>query len=174
MLNRCRQDRSATFRGSLLSLAATLLLACANDLTKPASTDVPPLADQTARIHVVVDPRPEGITVTTLTIDAQALALGAYQGRFRFDPKALELLDVTMPPDNHRFVNTNGADQGEIRFAGFTVTKFESPVALVMRFRARRELRLQDLSAKLEVVGDIMGEQLEPDRILEPALRLAR
>ncbi|UCG88472.1 MAG: hypothetical protein JSW71_07995, partial [Gemmatimonadota bacterium] len=99
---------------------------------------------------------------------------GAYQGRFRFDPQALEFVDVTMPEDNYRFVNTNGAAEGEIRFAGFTVTEFESPVALVMRFRSKRELRLEDMSAELEVVGDILGEEVKRENILEPSMQIAR
>jgi hypothetical protein len=48
-----------------------------------------------------------------LMIDARSLELGAYQGRFHFDPKALKLIEVTMPEDNYRFVNANGAAEGD-------------------------------------------------------------
>jgi hypothetical protein len=61
-----------------------------------------------------------------------------------------------------------------IRFAGFTVTEFESPVALELRFKRVRDLDLNDLSVDLEVVGDVVGAEVKGERILEPALLIAR
>jgi hypothetical protein len=125
-------------------------------------------------VNIVAQPLVDGITVIELMIDAKSLELGAYQGRFRFDPEALELIEVTLPEDNYRFVNTNGASQGEIRFAGFTVSAFENPVALELRFRNKRELQLKDLSAELQVVGDVMGMEVKRENIMEPAKLIAR
>ncbi len=158
----------------LLPLIGLVLVACTKEATEPKATKFPLLEDGTVRVNVLAEPLASGITVTTLMIDAKSLELGAYQGRFRFDPDVLELIEVTMPEDNYRFVNANRAAEGEIRFAGFTVTEFESPVALVMRFKRKRELRLKDMRAELEVVGDILGEQVKRERILEPAMQIAR
>jgi hypothetical protein len=141
---------------------------------QPGVEESRPLSEGTVRANIVSQPGVDGIVVTRLMIDAESLELGAYQGRFRFDPEVLELIEVRLPEDNHRFVNTNGASEGEIRFAGFTVTEFESPVALVMRFKYKRDLRLEDMSAELEVVGDILGEEVKRKNILEPAMQIAR
>jgi hypothetical protein len=148
-------------------------LGCAEEATEPGN-ELMPLAEGTVQVNVVAKPGVDGITVTTLMIEAQALALGAYQGRFRFDPEVLELIDYSLPDGDYRFVNANGADEGEIRYAGFTVEAFESPVALVLRFRTKRALTMEDMRAELEVVGDVLGREVKRERILEPRLEIAR
>jgi hypothetical protein len=155
-------------------LIGLVFLACTEETTQPVAGEFPPLSEGAVRVNIVAQPLVDGITVTELMIDAESLELGAYQGRFRFDPEALELIDVTLPEGDFRFVNTNGASDGEIRFAGFTVSAFESPVALQLRFRNKRELRLEDLSAELEVVGDVMGVEVRRENIMEPAKLIAR
>lgn len=160
-------------RTRLLPLIGLVLLACIEEATEP-QVNPPPLDEGTVRATVVAEQHADRITVTKVFIDAESLELGAYQGRFRFDPEALELIEVTMPQDNYRFVNAQGASEGEIRFAGFTVTAFESPIALVMRFRNKRDLKLKDMSVNLEVVGDIIGERVKRGKILEPTLRIVR
>ncbi|UCF20034.1 MAG: hypothetical protein JSU87_01070 [Gemmatimonadota bacterium] len=158
----------------LASLVLVLLVACTDEATQPESVEFGPLPDRSVRVNIVAAPQGEGITVTRLLIDSRSLEIGAYQGRFRFDPEALELIDVKMPEDNYRFVNVNGAPRGEIRFAGFTVTAFESPVALEMRFRSRGAVDLDDMAVDLEVVGDIEGNKIERQRIVEPSRTFAR
>jgi hypothetical protein len=155
-----------------LPLVGLLLLACTEETTRPPVEEVPPLEAGSVRATVVAEPGP--ITVTKIRIDANSLELGAYQGRFTFDPEALELVEVVMPEGDYRFVNTNEASEGVIRFAGFTVTEFESPVALELRFKRVRDLDLNDLSVDLEVVGDVVGAEVKGERILEPALLIAR
>ena len=86
----------------------------------------------------------------------------------------LELIDYSLPEGDYRFVNAEGAEAGEIRYAGFTVEAFESPVALVLRFRTKRALDVEDMSAELEVVGDVLGREVKRERILEPRLEIAR
>jgi hypothetical protein len=157
-----------------LPLIGLLFLACTEDTTQPAAGESPSLSDAAVRLNIVARPLVDGTTLIKLMIDAESLELGAYQGRFRFDPEALEFVDVTMPDGDFRFVNTNEASQGEIRFAGFTVSAFESPVALELRFRNTRELRLEDVSAELEVVGDVMGVEVKRENILEPAKLIGR
>lgn len=161
-------------RALLLTLFAALLVGCADEMTEPRDAEFPPLQEGNVRVNIVVEMQADGIAVATLFIEANSLPLGAYQGRFRFDPEAMDLIDVAMPEGNNRFVNTNGAEAGEIRYAGFTVSEFETDVALVMRFDTRRDLRREDISADLEVAGDIMGARVGRERILESALLIAR
>lgn len=157
-----------------LALPGLLLaLGCVEEATEPAK-ELMPLAEGTVQVNVVAEPGSEGLTVTTLMIEAEALELGAYQGRFRFDPQVLELVDYSLPEGDYRFVNAEGAGEGEIRYAGFTVEAFESPVALVLRFRAKRGLSEEDMSVELEVVGDVLGREVKRERILEPRLEIAR
>ena len=158
----------------LPSLLLVLLVACTDEATEPESAQFGPLPERSVRVNIVATPQPQEITVTRLLIDSRSLEIGAYQGRFRFDPEALELLDVKVPDDNYRFVNASGAAEGEIRFAGFTVSAFESPVALELRFRSRGPVNLDDMTAGLEVVGDIEGNRIGRERILEPTRTFAR
>jgi hypothetical protein len=151
-----------------------LLVACADEATEPAATEFGPLPERSVRVNIAVLPQAQGITVARLLIDSRSLELGAYQGRFRFNPESLELIDVKMPEDNFRFVNLNEAPQGEIRFAGFTVTEFESSVALELTFRGTGDFDIDQLTADLEVVGDLDGNKLPRQRILEPTRTIAR
>lgn len=155
-------------------LIGLLLFACTEEATQPVLPELPPLTQGAVRLNITARPLADQITVIRLMIETEALELGAYQGRFRFDPEALEMIEAVLPEDNYRFVNTNGASEGEIRYAGFTVSAFESPLALELRFRNKSELRLDDLSAELEVVGDIMGAEIGRENILEPAKLIAR
>jgi hypothetical protein len=145
---------------------ALVFAACAEEpATAPGEAS---MDEGTVRATVVTEPQAGGITVTKVRIDAKSLELGAYQGRFNFDPGVLEFVDVTMPEEDYRFVNTAGAEQGEIRFAGFTVDGFDSPLAMVMQFRSRHALEERDVAVNLEVVGDLEGIQVEQRRILRP------
>jgi hypothetical protein len=155
-------------------LIGLLILACAEEATQPVLEEFPPVNEGAVRLNIAARPLADRITVIRLMIESEAMELGAYQGRFRFDPRALELIEATLPDDNYRFVNTNRATEGEIRYAGFTVSAFENPLALELRFRNLRELRLDDLSAELEVVGDVMGAEVRRESILEPAKLIAR
>jgi len=155
-------------------LMLVLLVACTDEATEPEPLEFGPLPEHSVRVNIVAAPQVRGITVTRLLIDSRSLELGAYQGRFRFDPETLELIDVKMPDDNYRIVNVSGAPRGEIRFAGFTVTAFESPLALEMRFLSKSEWKLDDMKVELEVVGDIEGNKVARRRILEPTRTIVR
>jgi hypothetical protein len=161
-------------KSRFLPLIGLLICACADDATQPTVDGFPPVDDGTVRVDIEVRPVSSTMSIIRVMIDARSLEIGAYQGRFQFDPEALELVEATLPEDNYRFVNTNRASEGEIRYAGFTVSAFESPVALELRFRNRREVRLEDVSAELEVVGDVMGVEVARQRILRPAKRIGR
>ena len=112
-----------------------------------------------------------GVTVVRIRIDAQAFELGAYQGRFTFDPTVMEFLEASVPEDGYRVLNTLRADEGEIRFAGFTVEQFVSPVAVELRFRTERPVVGEDVFVNLEVVGDLLGEEVPQDRVLPQSFR---
>ena len=157
----------------LLSLvAAAFVVGCVDEPT--GSQAVPlglPIEDGSVRAVVVAEPSRDGVTVMRIRIDAEALELGAYQGRFTFDPEAMEFLDASMPEDGYRVLNTLRAGEGEIRFAGFTVERFASPVAVELRFQTKRRVDAQDVSVDLEVVGNLLGEEVSRDRILTPSFR---
>lgn len=161
-------------RALVPTLLATLLVGCVDETTGPSQGELPPLQEGTARLQVSVETEGEGVAVASVSVQANALPLGAYQGRFRFDPDVMDLVDVTVPEGEQRFVNSHRAEDGEIRFAGFTVTDFATDVAAVMRFATARRARPQDFSAELEVLGDIMGRTVGRERIQEPALLMAR
>ena len=158
----------------LALLLGFLVAACTEEPTRPTATDLAPLEDGTVRVNVEATPQRDEITIITLRIDAKSLALGAYQGRFRFDPAVLEFMDYSVPEGDYRVVNPNSAKDGEIRYAGFTVQEFQTPIAVVLRFHSKRVLQLSDLKAELEVVGDVLGREVQRERILKPHLQIAR
>lgn len=82
-------------RSRILLLLPAVLLACAEEATQPVK-ELMPLAQGTVQVNVVAEREVPGLTVTTLMIEAEALELGAYQGRFRFDPAVLELVDESL------------------------------------------------------------------------------
>ena len=152
------------------TLVAVFVFGCADEptatLTEPEG--LPVVEDGSVRAAVLVSGSSTDITVIRIEIDAQSLDLGAYQGRFTYDPAAMELLDASMPKDGYRVMNTHGAGDGLIRFAGFTVQRFESPVVLELAFHVHDLTALDKLSVELDVVGSVEGVAVAEDRILEP------
>ena len=149
---------------------AVFAFGCADEPTgmsaKPA--EPPAIEDGSVRAAVLVSGSDADVTVIRIEIDAQSLELGAYQGRFTYDPAAMELLDASMPKDGYRVMNTRGAGDGLIRFAGFTVQRFESPMVLELAFHVHDLTALDKLSVDLDVVGSVEGVAVAEDRILEP------
>ncbi len=68
-------------------------------------------------------------------------------------------------------LNTLGAAEGEIRFAGFTVEQFVSPVAVELRFQTKQRVDARDVSVTLEVVGTVLGEEVPKGRVRAPSFR---
>ena len=151
---------------------AAFVVGCVDE---PTGTEAEPLGlpipDGSVQAAVVVEPFRGGVTVMRIQIDAQSLDLGAYQGRFTFDPEVLVFLEASMPEDGYRVLNTLRAGEGEIRFAGFTVERFASPVAVELRFQTTRRVDAQDVSVHLEVAGNLLGEEVPRERILTPSFR---
>lgn len=148
------------------TLLAVLVFGCADE---PTGTPAEPVAmDDGVRPAVLVSQPEAGVAIVRIRIDAQSLELGAYQGRFTYDPAALDLLNASMPSDGYRVMNTNGAvDNGLIRFAGFTVERFESPMVLELEFQVHDPAALDKMSAVLDVVGSVEGVAVAPDRIFK-------
>ena len=153
-------------------VAAAFVFGCVDNPTGSEAEPLGlPIEDGSVRAVIVAEPSRDGVTVMRIRIDAQSLELGAYQGRFTFDPEAMEFLEASMPEDGYRVLNTLRAGEGEIRFAGFTVERFASPVAVELRFRTKRPVEAQDVSVNLEVAGNLLGEAVARDRILTPSFR---
>jgi hypothetical protein len=154
------------------TLVAVFVFGCADEptatLTEPAG--LPVVEDGSVRAAVFVSGSNADITVVRVEIDAQSLDVGAYQGRFTYDPAAMDFIDASMPKDGYRVINTGGADEGLIRFAGFTVQRFESPIVLELAFHVRDLTALDELSVDLDVVGSVEGVAVAEDRILEPKI----
>jgi len=151
------------------ALIAVLVLGCADEPT--AMPPDPMIEDGSVRAAVLVSQPSAGVAEVRIRIDAQSLELGAYQGRFTYDAAALELLKASMPSDGYRVINTHGAvDDGLIRFAGFTVERFQSPIVLAVEFQVHDPAALERLSVVLEAVGSVEGAAVAEDRILDPKL----
>ena len=151
-------------------LAAAFVVGCVNEPTgsQPEPSE-PAVEDGSVQAVVVAEPLRDGMTVMRIRIDAESLELGAYQGRFTFDASAMEFVEASMPDDGYRVLNTLGAAEGEIRFAGFTVEQFVSPVAVELRFQTKQRVDARDVSVNLEVVGTVLGEEVPKGRVLAPS-----
>ncbi len=151
--------------------AAAILVGCNEPTSSQPELSRPALADGSVQAVVVAEPLRDGMTVMRIRIDAESLELGAYQGRFTFDASAMEFVEASMPEDGFRVLNTLGAAEGEIRFAGFTVEQFVSPVAVELRFETKQRVDARDVSVNLEVVGTVLGEEVPSGRVLASSFR---
>jgi hypothetical protein len=158
----------------LISVAVLLSAACVDDAAHLEGGDLPPLDDGSVRVNIQIEPASADTVVIRLRLDAQALAVGAYQGRFTFDPQQLALYEATVPDDDLRVVNPNDAASGVIRFGGITATGFEHPLVLTLRMRAGPAFDPSQLHADLEVVGDVLGAAVARSAIAPPTLQIAR
>ncbi len=155
-----------------LLLAAAFVVGCVNEPTssQPEPSE-PSLEEGSVQAVVVAEPLRDGMTVMRIRIDTESLELGAYQGRFTFDASAMEFVEASMPEDGFRVLNTLGAGEGEIRFAGFTVERCASPVAVELRFQTKQRVDARDVSVNLEVVGTVLGEEVPKGRVLASSFR---
>ena len=123
-----------------LPLIAITALGCSEDATMPRADEGVQLNAGTVQAAIALLPDRDGLTVTEIRIDSEEFELGAYQGRFTYDPKVLKLVDVATPEDAYRFVNPGTDNEGLVRFAGFTVDEFKDPVAVTLTFRAESQV----------------------------------
>ncbi len=114
------------------------------------------------RAAIVSEALADGEVVLAVRLDARDVAVAAYQGRFTFDPKALELIAVEpSTADGFVAVNDQGRDAGELRFASFAPSEYgRRQVPLRLRFRVLTALEGADVAVALDVVGTEQGEQV--------------
>lgn len=156
--------------GSMAILAAGLLTlgSCSNDgVTDPqASQPTGPSAPGEAggvQASVSVGPFQSGEQVVRVRVVGQDLALGSYQGRLQFDPAVLSLVEVvsrdgTQPAGEFHVVNAEGADAGEIRFAGFAAQGFAGAEMVTLRFRVKQAITPGEVTLEFDVAGTLEGE----------------
>jgi hypothetical protein len=112
---------------------------------------------------------PSGETTLAIVVRATDLVLGAYQGRFHFEPGSFSVVSAVTPPgDGTRVFNTDSASAGVIRFAGYTVNTggFRSQDVLVLVVRTARSLETAKLAVDLDVATDLQGKAVPANRIV--------
>ena len=108
--------------GTTMLLA--LLAGCEDELTKYAEAPAPPMPQQGVQAFIQVDnadamPGQEvRVRVQVQVGSEMTQPLASYTGRLHFDVDALTLVRDIQIDDGLRVVNSNGASEGEIRFAG--------------------------------------------------------
>lgn len=114
--------KSTRILGAVLVLA--IAAGCDDELTKFADTATPPVPAQGVQAFIQVDNDQAGPgQQVRLWIQAQVGSqmeegLASYTGRVGFDPEALSLARDIQIDDGLRVINSKGATDGEIRFAG--------------------------------------------------------
>lgn len=96
--------------------------------------------------------------VILIRVEGAEMVLGAYEGHVEFDPSVFVVDSATAGRDGSRFVNPADANKGRIRFAGFTPTGFSSTDAVRIVGRAVKPIEKAQLSATLNVAGDLHGK----------------
>ena len=108
-----------------------------------------------------------GEYVLTLRLQAIDMKLGSYQGTMRYTPGSLTIVSAMAPKgDGTRVVNVADSAKGIVRIAGFTVSGFTTQDALTLVVRTTGTLEAANLSAELQVAGDLNGVAVPKDRLL--------
>lgn len=129
------------------------------------------LLQTTARVQAVVEvgaASADGSLPVAVRVTPTGVALGSYQGTFRFAPGSLRLVQLTTPRggDATRLLNAADSSSGVVRFAGYTVGGFRHDTVLTLRVRPTRPLGSTPLLAMLEVAADSAGTRIPRDRLL--------
>jgi hypothetical protein len=126
-------------------------------------------------IVTVGEAAPDGTMTVTVRVVPTGVVLGSYQGALRFTPGTLRAIQASAPrgADATRMVNAADSVSGLIRYAGFTVTRFQHDTVLVMRVRPSATLTAVELTATLDVAADSAGTRIPRDR-LAPSGPVAR
>jgi hypothetical protein len=110
-----------------------------------------------------------GETTLAVVVQATELVLGAYQGRFRYDPGSFSVVSAITPSgDGMRVFNAADTAKGVIRFGGYTVssTGFKSQDVLVLVVRTKRSLDTAKLAVDLDVATDLQGKGVPASRLI--------
>ena len=130
-----------------------------------AATAVPSVKASIVRRSVSAS----GETTLAIVVQATELVLGAYEGRFRFEPGSFAVVSAVTPSgDGTRLFNAADTAKGLIRFAGFTVSGngFKSQDVLVLVVRTARSLETAKLTVDLDVATDLQGKAVPAGRII--------
>jgi hypothetical protein len=98
--------------------------------------------------------------VLLVRVEGKGVMLGSYEGRLRFDPTVFAVDSASVSRDGSRFVNAADAARGEVRFAGFTTSRFNTTDAVRIVGHASKPLDAAKLTAILVVAGDIDGNKI--------------
>lgn len=146
-----------------VALVGLVLAGCQDE---PAATAPPPEPQQGVQAFVTVsnlNARP-GQTVRARVEVAvgseQTYKVGSFTGRLRFDTAKLVFVAENTISDGLRVANTQGAAQGELRFAGAAPTGFQTLVLYDATFEVKQagyaqafELIVEELSAALSLTN---------------------
>lgn len=157
-----------------ITMAVVLVgAACADAPTKPVTP--PPPDGQAISAFVSVDNLHalpgQTVRVSVQVRAADAVKVGSYTGRLRFDPAMLVYKSEVAINDGLRIANPSGAATGEIRFAGANATGFTSTTIYSAQFTVKggdwtRSLTLQmeELSAARSLVN--LSAQVQVARVI--------
>jgi hypothetical protein len=126
--------------------------------------------EQAVAVRAVVDvgaPSPDGTVLVAVRVQPEGGRLGSYQGTLRFAPGSLRVVSVAAPRggDATRMMNAADTATGVIRYAGFTVTRFQHDTVLTLRVRPARTMAQAQLVASLEVAADSAGTRIPRERL---------
>jgi hypothetical protein len=117
----------------------------------------------------------DGTVTFVIRVLANQVGVSAYQGVVTFSPGAFELVDVHAPAglgSESHLLNSEGFDQGRVRFAAFTPTSFagtnigDGVEALRLTVRPLRPVEDSNLIATLDVVSGETGAPVAATNVL--------
>ena len=160
------------FRTLLVGLVCASLTACASDrgdeLSAPPEwvvSDVPGAVQASFQ----AGPWAAGAQSVWVRLTGVEGDLGAYQARAQFDPSKIELITAAMTDagggEEFGVVNVEGASEGTVRFAGFSLEGFAVRDVAELRFSTPRPLEAGDIALTLEVIGTAEGAEVSADEL---------
>jgi len=160
------------FRTLIVGLVCASLTACASDQGDELS--VSPewiVSDAPGAVQASFQAGPwaagtQSVWVRLTGVDGD---LGAYQARAQFDASKIELLAATMTDaaggEEFGVVNMEGASEGMVRFAGFSMQGFAVRDVAELRFSTPRPLEAGDIVLTLDVIGTAEGAEVSADEL---------
>jgi hypothetical protein len=126
-----------------------------------------PLPSTGAYGMLVISPFRDGSQVLTLRIGSGQYRLSSYQGSLSFDAAKMRLVSVGAPETDFHLVNEDDAEDGLLRYAGFAVDGFTSPVELSLSFQTGLPIESGDVRFDLDVLGTDVGSEIRPGQVFE-------
>ena len=150
----------------LMVLMLVAAAGCSDQKPATAPTGPTPLTSTAARVYVIQEAGGTAERVTlTIHVDTKDIPMAAYQGRLQFDADAMQIIESSTPSDGTRLVNT-AAGAGLVKFAGFTTDVFTQTAAATLVVKPLKSLDMANLTASLDVVGEVSGKAVPKSRLL--------